>query len=35
MQARAINSYGVKINHRVYDTEALNPDRGQRSGLKA
>lgn len=35
MESRAINSYGVKINHRVYDGEALNPYRGQRSGVKA
>jgi transposase InsO family protein len=35
MQARAINSYGVKINHRVYDAEALNPYRGQPSGVAA
>ena len=35
MQARAINSYGVKINHRVYDAEALGPYRGQPSGVAA
>lgn len=32
MKPRAINSYGVKINHRVYDAEELNPFRGQPSG---
>jgi putative transposase len=32
MKPRAINSYGVKINHRVYDSEQLNPYRGQPSG---
>lgn len=32
---RVINSYGVKIRHRVYDTEDLNPYRGQKSGMKA
>jgi hypothetical protein len=32
---RAINAYGVKISHRVYDGEELNPFRGQRSGLTA
>ena len=32
MKPRAINSYGVKINHRVYDAEELNPYRGQPSG---
>lgn len=32
MKPRAINSYGVKINHRVYDSEELNPYRGQPSG---
>ncbi|WP_449066657.1 Mu transposase C-terminal domain-containing protein, partial [Planomonospora algeriensis] len=30
---RALNAYGVKINHRVYDDQALNPLRQQRSGL--
>jgi putative transposase len=29
---RAINSYGVKIDHRTYDAKALNPYRRQRSG---
>jgi hypothetical protein len=32
---RAINAYGVKISHRVYDDEALDPFRRQRSGVKA
>jgi len=32
---RAINAYGVKISHRVYDSEELNPFRGQRSGVPA
>ena len=32
MKPRAINSYGVKINHRIYDAEELNPYRGQPSG---
>lgn len=32
MKPRAINSYGVKVNHRVYDSEELNPYRGQPSG---
>jgi hypothetical protein len=31
---RAINAYGVKINYRTYDDEALNPLRLQRSGVK-
>lgn len=31
---RAINSYGVKIDHRVYDSDELNPYRGQPSGVK-
>ncbi|MGN9843735.1 Mu transposase C-terminal domain-containing protein [Nonomuraea sp. H19] len=30
---RAINSYGIKINHRRYDSPALNPYRRQHSGL--
>ncbi|QXQ08764.1 Mu transposase C-terminal domain-containing protein [Paeniglutamicibacter sp. Y32M11] len=34
-ESRVINSYGVKIRHRIYDSEELNPYRGQRSGLKA
>ena len=32
---RAINSYGVKINYRVYDSKELSPMRGQRSGVTA
>jgi putative transposase len=32
---RVINSYGVKIRHRVYDSADLNPYRGQESGIKA
>ena len=32
---RAVNAYGVKISHRVYDSEDLNPFRGQRSGVTA
>jgi len=32
---RAINSYGVKIRHRRYDTKALNPYRRQHSGVAA
>jgi len=32
---RTINAYGVKISHRVYDDEALEPFRRQRSGVKA
>ena len=31
---RAINAYGVKIKHRTYDDQALNPFRQQRSGVK-
>jgi hypothetical protein len=31
---RAINAYGVKINHRTYDDPLLNPLRQQRSGVK-
>lgn len=34
-EIRVINSYGVKIRHRIYDTEDLNPYRGQKSGMKA
>lgn len=33
-QPRTINSYGVKIDHRVYDSDELNPYRGQPSGVK-
>jgi len=32
---RAVNAYGVKISHRVYDSGELNPFRGQRSGVPA
>ena len=32
---RVINSYGIKINHRVYDSEELNRYRGQLSGCTA
>ncbi|MGW4018244.1 Mu transposase C-terminal domain-containing protein, partial [Rhodococcus ruber] len=31
---RVINSYGIKINHRVYDSDELNGYRGQHSGPK-
>jgi putative transposase len=34
IQPRRINSYGVKIDHRVYDCDELNPYRGQPSGIK-
>jgi putative transposase len=34
-EARVINSYGVKIRHRVYDSADPNPYRGQKSGMKA
>jgi hypothetical protein len=30
---RVINAYGVKINHRTYDCDALNPYRRQDSGV--
>jgi putative transposase len=30
-----INAYGVKISHRIYDGQELNPFRGQRSGVAA
>jgi hypothetical protein len=30
---QAINAYGIKVNHRVYDDAALNPFRRQRSGV--
>lgn len=30
---RKINSYGVRINNRHYDAKALNPYRGQTSGI--
>jgi hypothetical protein len=32
---QAINSYGIKINHRVYDSAELNPWRRQPSGMVA
>jgi putative transposase len=32
---RVINAYGIKLRHRVYDSEDLNPFRGQPSGVKA
>jgi len=32
---RVINSYGVKIRHRIYDSAGLNPYRRQESGIKA
>jgi putative transposase len=32
---RAINSYGIKISHRIYDSGDLAPFRGQRSGVTA
>lgn len=32
---RAINAYGIKIKHRKYDCEALNPLRRQDSGVAA
>ena len=31
---QAVNAYGVKINHRTYDGEELNPFRRQPSGVK-
>ena len=30
---RAVNAYGIKIRHRTYDAEDLNPLRRQRSGV--
>ncbi|SFQ27236.1 Mu transposase C-terminal domain-containing protein [Amycolatopsis rubida] len=30
---RAINDYGIRINHRTYDADALNPHRRQHSGI--
>lgn len=30
---QAVNSYGIKINHRIYDSEELNPFRRQPSGV--
>ena len=32
---RAVNSYGIKISHRSYDCEELNPLRMQPSGVAA
>jgi len=32
---RAINSYGVRVRHRTYDAEELNPYRKQPSGIAA
>jgi putative transposase len=32
---QAINSYGIKVNHRVYDSAGLNPWRRQPSGVTA
>ncbi|WP_349675497.1 Mu transposase C-terminal domain-containing protein [Pseudonocardia sp. EC080625-04] len=32
---RAINSYGIKLGRRRYDSAALNPYRGQTSGVEA
>jgi hypothetical protein len=32
---RAVNAYGVKISHRTYDAEELNPVRQQKSGIAA
>jgi putative transposase len=32
---RAVNAYGIKINHRTYDAEELNPIRQQKSGVTA
>jgi putative transposase len=32
---RAVNSYGIKISHRRYDCEELNPLRMQPSGVAA
>ncbi|MGH8879697.1 MAG: Mu transposase C-terminal domain-containing protein, partial [Stackebrandtia sp.] len=30
---QAVNAYGIKINHRTYDDDALNPFRRQPSGI--
>lgn len=35
VQWRAINSYGIKLGRRRYDSPALNPYRGQDSGVSA
>jgi hypothetical protein len=32
---RAVNAYGIKISHRTYDAEGLNPIRQQKSGVTA
>jgi hypothetical protein len=32
---RAVNAYGIKISHRTYDAEGLNPIRQQKSGVAA
>jgi hypothetical protein len=32
---RAVNAYGIKISHRTYDAEELNPIRQQKSGVAA
>ena len=32
---RVISAYGIKINRRTYDCQALNPYRGQASGIAA
>ncbi|MEZ0367403.1 Mu transposase C-terminal domain-containing protein [Mycobacterium sp. pUA109] len=32
---RTINSYGIRINNRIYDAKALNPHRHQDSGVHA
>jgi hypothetical protein len=33
-QWRAVNAYGIKLNRRSYDSEALNPLRLQPSGVR-
>jgi hypothetical protein len=30
---RAVNAYGIKISHRIYDSDELNPFRRQPSGV--
>lgn len=32
---RAINRYGIKLNHRIYDSHVLDPYREQKSGITA
>jgi hypothetical protein len=32
---RAVNDYGVRIDHRTYDTDELDPHRRQHSGIAA